>query len=250
MEVWTASHITNVNRLNTLKLAIVSAKQTLLQLSDPFMHRLSISYNDVMEINVLEFIRTMSTQSCVFIDNGITQLTQFEHLQYIQYQAKQANINPNTMIIFLDDDDMLLDYPLICDLYDVVVGWQIVPYKYAMPKMRLLAEIKGYIGQGLELMLLIQEQADVAMINKMIEEKYMFTDVVTDFSGYSAKLSIINDVFDKVKDKERHGLVANMVDLDIMNALDEYKNKFSDQEKPFVYHRLMSSKDWIDIPTT
>lgn len=247
MEVWTASHITNLNRLNTLRLAITSAQQTLSSLTDSFTHRISISYNALMSATILDFLSTSEYISCVFYDQGITKITQFEHIQYIQKKAEEANINTETMIVFLDDDDLLLSYPLIWDSYDVVVGWQEVPVKYAMPRMRLFAELEGYIGLGLEFMLGIQENAHGSVIKNMIEEKFMMVETVSDFSGYSARFRVVNEVFEQVKGKDRYGLQANMVDLDIMNALDTYENKLSDEERPFVYHRLMSSKDWINF---
>ena len=243
MEVWTASHITNMKRLNTLKHTVQSAKHTLSKLTDSFTHRVSISYSGLMSVNVSMFI---STHDCVFYDQGTNQTSQFKHLQYIQTQANKANINPETMIIFLDDDDLFLSYPLTWDSYDVIVGYQELPMKYVSPFMKLFADMYDYHGYELELMLLSQEENNVVYVKEMIRLKLMLTETISDFSGYSARLRVINDVFEEVSKKHRTGLLLNMVDLDIMNALDEYENKLDCEEcGGFIYHRLMSSKDWI-----
>lgn len=244
MEIWTASHISTVDRLNTLKHSInsgelVSSNQALI-----IKHRVSISYSKDMEDLVLEFI---SASDCIVYDRGVSKMSQFQHLQYILSQVKQEDAN--TMICFLDDDDLLLSFPQDSDSYDVIVGWQMIPIDHAPPLMRKLAEHNGAECPR-ELMLNLQSDLPVPGIKFMQENKLILTYNAEDFSGYSARLGIIREVLENVAKKSRFGLLINMVDLDIMNALDQYENRLNDREHPFIYHRLMKSKDWIDLSLT
>lgn len=250
MEIWTASHISNINRYNTLIHCINSGKEVLLPLTQSLTHRVSISYTEEMHKNIQELNVIVNNTDVIIYDQGTTKITQFQHLDHILSHVNEEELDPNTMIVFIDDDDLFMSYHVDWPSYDVIKGWQMLPIDYATPNMRQQAVLMDVGKYALELMMRMQENYDREKIQIMLDSRLMITVGVDDFSGYSGRLWTVREVFNEVRDKERSGLLLNMVDLDIMNALDKYDNILDNPEEPFVYHRLMRSKDWINLPDT
>lgn len=234
MEVWTTSHITTMSELRRLKQAIESTKHILSKLTDSFIHRVSISYDAIMTVNVSMFI---SKCSCVVYKQRADYLSQSEHLRYIQRRVNKLDVDPETMIVFLNDSDLLMSYPRTWDSYDVIVGYQEQPVMYVTPFMKLFALSRDFDNSqccALELMVAIQETYGVVVVINAIEKNLMITQTVNGFSGYSSRLRVINDVFE---DREVHN---KHIAKSLMNALNKHKNKLDYIDRGgIVYHRFV-----------
>lgn len=98
-EIWIASHISSLCRLNTLRETISSCySQTIC----PQSIVISISFTKEYSNAVSELVITHTKIDWLVSD---TRKTQFQH--YYNIWSTKIDINPDTFIIFADDDDIL-----------------------------------------------------------------------------------------------------------------------------------------------
>lgn len=114
---------------------------------------------------------------------------QFEHIYSV---LKEYKFYPDDTIMFFDDDDLMIAFPmdiykLFYDTIDTLVGYQYVPNDSALPGDRRSAQyIKDQIEQG-DLNFILSE---------LPYQEHIWTKKV-DFSGYTSKYNIIRSFLDQ-----------------------------------------------------
>lgn len=258
MEIWTASHITNINRFNNLIHCVNSVKENFSSEQVEFVHRISVSYLQELSIPVQRFIEDLKGTTTIVYDHGTSKKSHFAHLDHILTQVNLRN--QETMIMFLDGNDLLLNYPRNHDMHDVIIGNQLLPILHASVNMRRYCTFTQETEPPTEVMIKLQETGDLERIKSLLDMQMITTTTIKDLSGYGAKLRIITEIFNHVneaeqipivQDKKRTELPFTTIDLDIITMIETHPNKLDNRNLPHVYRRLMryanqEDADWGD----
>ena len=157
---------------------------------------------------------------------------QFDHLRHI---FSQFDGDINTLIMFMDDDDILLHMPLIEPTYLGslrISGRQYLPRNYAC-------------------------ETDIISTDSwknIIETKPILFEIVSDFSGYTCSINDLTTYFlkhppsiqsDDLNLQEIQRRLAALEDTQFMNYIDSLSHV---TPIPFIYHRIwrqLNEKDWV-----
>lgn len=231
---WTASHIDTKYKPILLKQMIES-----LLINKIKNIIISISFDEKYELNEINYMKkhinimndnlsNTYEESEIYIEYQNTPLTQFEHLQYIY---NNYNFNDDDIILFMDDDDILLELPKDYDKYDGVMGYQYSPIDTCEFDETYTKDINEIIN-----------------CKDIFEEQW---NKVEDFSGYMSRYNFLHHYFiitrnemyeeaNNIGQKYINSLKA-MEDIKFMKYLDNFIDYKYD--KPFVFHRIWNTDD-------
>lgn len=228
-EIWISSHITEQEGLNYLRWCYESTKQ--------HNATLVISYSGLMLDNIDAVLYKHEKQ-----------LFQFEHIKFIWEQRKNI-LEPDAIILFLDDDDMLLSKS---DVEYTDVGGN--RYKFSDPFEEILSDsnIPGLTGKQI----LGIDGLDITMnnIDNFCNDR---KEIVSDFSGTIIRKKYLDTFLSILALREKNttgtlaskvgNLLGGMLDIQFMNYIERIPNG-RDANNVTVYHRLKSfQSEWLNI---
>ena len=211
--IWTASHLTNANRIKYLLHMMASVKKATKDLQ--IHHYISLSIDMEFDLPNLNYPGTLflgSHRLDLSTEHKICpnlRQTQFQHLTNIYIQT-MGQFQPDDMILLIDDDDLLLHLPSELFTADVIKGYLFVPENDPNPETTL-------------------EQA----LNPENQAKW---SKYNDFSGYIVKYKHLAKYFD-----ERKGINHMLEDIAFMKFADNIPGAVLPND-PFVYHRLITDE--------
>jgi len=222
---WTASYISDSHRLKYLRYMIESLIEN--NVNEIYI-AIYIETEKVSSDDIRQFNEYVSNYQNIHIIDLSKRHMQFESLKLINDTfsdiIKQKNI---THILFMDDDDMLLDISEFNSQYDVLYGFQYfnrneidVDYRYADIK---LSDIKNNRSE-------------------------------IDFSGYIVNINIVNEYFDTyTKNNEKISeidviIISHrniMMDVEFTSYLYE---TYKPVHKTIVFRRshIFHTRDWFN----
>jgi hypothetical protein len=225
IEIWIASHIFSLQRLEWTKEMLLSLK---LQTDKNFTVYWSFSCEKFIDEHLKKLISSTKLDlGCpIFLFPHIERKTQFEHIQHI-LDSTQSSTNSerklNNFILFCDDDDMY--------------------HKTRVEKIRniiskypdtLYFKDHSQIIQGIDT---IHKWNDKEVLDIYEVERYDFIngkmkmDVVSDFGNIICKKSLIEKFFENdVLDKdyiEKNKQIAGLIDCAFSSWLQQYSTEYS-----------------------
>ena len=224
--VFTASHIDCAERLTHIRRMIDSVRSINLPHSiTSLRHYISMSSNFPIKDNWLSHFPKAQCHYHLEIMYKSKRLCQFDHLQSLFEHVEPYD---HDLIMFMDDDDLLLSFPALA-LAGPVRGFQWIPYDDNVPDMaQINHEYDGYA-------------------------KTCYSGV--DFSGYTMKSYLAKTYFDKrCRDNycgepgtelhELRSIAKNLEDCPFMHFSDD--NDAIAPDMPFVFHRLWENpRSWL-----
>lgn len=248
-EVWISSHITQEEGLVYLASCIESLKCL-----DPDVV-VVISYSGIM----IELLNKMIAY-CHF-----KQLSQFQHIEYIFNQIKEL-LDDNDLILFLDDDDILLERSNI--KYDGSISYMKsrdkldVEYTFSSPFDEILSDpsISGLIG--LQILGRSKEGEDWSSIKVNEIPEFCIShkqELVDDFSGTVIRKQYLERFLSEFRIKETpfisieyqeilefcNKYIENTIDTKFMDFIIEKLPNGNISSSPTVFHRIKSYKsEW------
>lgn len=201
---WTASHIDNPDRFDTLKSTIYS----ITSVATIDNHWLSIT-GDVDVKQLVTLYEGTGTQLHLF--HQPVKMKQFDHLAYI---AQNFTGDLSDMVYMCDDDDVFLNGFDIPSTIQTIQGIQYIPNDDAVVRATYTANVQ-------ELEAYIETYPD-----RFITE--------SDFSGYAGRASIVLNYFKRRP--TRHITLASLEDIEFMNYLDKFHQSIPSE--PFIFHRI------------
>lgn len=179
----------------------------------------------------------------IIFNEKTTKHTQFDHFQSI---FDTYLFNDNDIIMFFDDDDLMLTFPkeiffLHLDVYECIMGYQYIPIQYYDKDEQMVQY--GNIDQILKI---LPQYVD-NLWNKRLE-----------FSGYISKYIHINKYFKFRKSKNYESisgassvnlLIKYLVQTEDLNLMQILNNLNSiNPLSPFIFHRIWNpkgGKEWV-----
>lgn len=249
-EIWISSHITRQEGLGYL----TSCLNSLLSLPKDVI--VVISYSGLM----IEL-----TDNIVQYQHN-NKLTQFDHIKYI-FEQRNTLLKDNDLILFLDDDDMLLTESNVEYVgYKINRNGKIEYVKYFMknPFDDITDEIPGIVGKHI-LGRSSEDQFWCAITKDEIpifcssEER----ELIEDFSGTIIRKQYLEEFFNK-RDEEKiistaiiyskfvafaNKYIENTTDVRFMDYIEELQSKMgvtNISHNPTIFHRLKEYKsEWM-----
>jgi hypothetical protein len=220
---WTASHVNHRARLELMDLMLESVTRGV------SLALVSISYDEKMKKDVDNWTQKLSkTYSNVIFFIHHSQMLQFNHLEHL---CNICNCDDNDMILFMDDDDLLLALPSLNDSINIIKGYQYVP-----------VDERGCQSRDDK-----TPNMNVSQILEIIPEFESKWSKEIDFSGYIARYDIVRRYF--AKRKKTTGqmnpiekLINSMEDTTFMDYLDDQPAVFKTKD-PIVFHRVWGIPD-------
>lgn len=223
-QVWMASYI---NREQGYRYLIYALDSVLKSIGCPV--KLCIHMDlDNLEDRLDEINQHLAKGSHVYTQSQ--KLSQFEGYRYI-YKKEYQHSNPNDIIIFLDDDDMLMPGVgniILKQNIEASVGLQLLP----LTKENIIVEGSDEIN--------IDGLKDLIVKNK---DKFQ---VVDDFSGTYIKSKYLPGFFDDDKNFATYNIpyLANTKDIEFMDYVESIPGS-GKSNKIISYHRLKPYlSDW------
>lgn len=203
-EIWIASHVPHAKGMDYLLWALESCRYCQLNLKIPVTVHLSIYWDYEHNLDEdLAKIQAVCPNTLVHVSDK--KLEQFEHLQKI-YNINKEKGNPDDIIVFLDDDDLLFPQAftelMTNPQLDGQIGWQIIPIDSegkALPEYHNLR---------------ISDMKDIVI-----------TEAADDFSGTSIRRKHLACFFDNL---EFYGREDNTMHTDLYKVLSSYLNRLID----------------------
>lgn len=235
---WTASHVEGKARLGTLSMMIeslVANKVNVMQMSIS-------TVPDMLELTK-EFMDML--QSC-YTNLSVTihpkKMCQFDHLEYLYKNFDGAG---DDMILFMDDDDLLLRNP----------HWPLAGHPLGVWQDHTVISSLQYIptdGDGSVVNSSTTCNMNITNILELEDKMSHIWSHESDFSGYMARFSIVKQYFLRRSIKESFpessftkmlgNILENFEDTKFMNFLDEQPGAYS-PIRPFVFHRLWQDSE-------
>lgn len=213
-EVWIASHFGRGNPQNHRQVLL----ETLRSLADQTAIttvRISLSAVNIDDPPTDQQMRAcLTTQELIVYRHDQAQL-QFDHLRYIH---RHFDGSPKTVVMFMDDDDILLHMPK----FDEVPRVAVLQY---LPR-----------GQTME-----EEIIPAAAWKHLTTTRPELFEIVSDFSGYMCTVADFTNYLESTKNVH---ILRKLEDAHFMNYLDSLPHV---TPEPFIGHRLWRSldeKDW------
>jgi hypothetical protein len=250
-EIWIASHITCEQGLTYFQLCIESLKY----LSNDIT--IIISYSGLI----------IDLPKHIVVYEHKTQLSQFQHIQYI-FNTRKDLLSDNDVILFLDDDDMLLtcsdiEYKGVKNITEKVyigqisylheIGFSNILYRFKSPFDEILdnSEISGFIG----LQILGDSNITIDQVHNFCNE--IERELVDDFSGtiirkqylqiflfnYYSPKSIL---YDNILEEFCYKYIENTTDTKFMDFIIEKTPNGKMLCNPTVFHRVKQyESEWM-----
>ncbi len=227
INVWISSVIINPENIKYLLSAIASV---VIQAPKP---KLVLSIYTTESLNSIDdFLSKNNIQLSYEIVIRDRPYTQFEHIEAL---VETQELKDNDWVMFLDDDDMLLQnaFRYMSDKVDGFVGYQ-------------------FIGEGIERQEIPgQESVDIASISDLLSKYGNIMLKADDFSGTSLRFKYLKQYFNlrsqkkmnKVDKRVEDTILMNYIEQDIPNAIKITDNP--DVVTPFVFHRLKKTSLWL-----
>jgi hypothetical protein len=124
LEVWTASYLDRIERYETLKECIQSVAKFQLR------HKISVSCDEYLQEKIKNEVLPFHPNIMVFFHTDRKQ--QFEHIDYLYRVAFDSSYQ----VLFLDDDDILVDLPYYVNCKGLQYGVETLSFKPETPYTR------------------------------------------------------------------------------------------------------------------
>lgn len=205
MEIWIASHMNTYERLEKFKQCIQSLFR-LYSNNNSFKIVISMSFeNDSFKEQVLNFLDKSITIYC-----HETKLHQFSHYYYL-WSIKRYE--KNHRIMFMDDDDLLIDFPPEFNT------------QFSVSSNQYLCD-------------------HTSTYNELINNNLSEYDTDRDFSGYSCFLNQLDNYFTNEHHK-LHEIERNFEDIHFMRYIDALEGNLQ-ARVPYIFHRYTGHGDnWV-----
>jgi hypothetical protein len=219
VHVWTASHVGNPIRIQTLRQTL----ESIALIVKPDHYWLSVSgsvaKDDVQKILEIAFASCDTKTHLLYQPEPYKQ---FQHLRAIHDAVLLSQTPGEDFIVFCDDDDLFLQWfekKQLQDL-DVLKSLQYIPCE------------TDDVAQT--------ENADVRVVLRLKEGRGSRWAADSDFSGYGAKLALVSAYFRKEQERKTC-VIPSMEDLTFMDYLDNAKN-VGKTEEPYMFRRIIENR--------
>lgn len=243
-EIWISSHITQIEGLNYLNWCIESTLPYVKQGA-----QLVISASGLLPKNIDNIILYKHEK----------RLSQFEHIKFIWSQRKDI-LSEDTIILFLDDDDMLLqksDTEYIgCKQFKGYMELTDLSYKFSDPFEEILSDpnIPGLTGLQILGWSEIKDWSNITIDKIPLFLEDYKRELVSDFSGtvirkkyldqYLSKLKISDKSFDEPIFNDIVKVLGNLTDVMFMNFIEKLPLG-REANNVTIFHRMKSyQSEW------
>ncbi len=235
---WTGSYINTLGRALLIQYTIDSLQaQAITEI------QISMFIKPELQEFLAPWLTKIKSNERIKLHLQTKKFSQFDHLAYL---CERHNGADEDMILFMDDDDLLLELPE-WNSYDVLQGMQYIPIQ--------TSDLDGTSFMNHEQVLEIKPEWSSRW------------DVMEDFSGYQARFRIVKQYFElciakevvkrnRIADCPKLAVLENfrsgLEDCDFMKYLDEQSKR--NTPKAFIFHRLWEdateptqTRAWLNV---
>lgn len=220
LNIWTASNL-STDSCEHIKKLIESIKIASYNKCN-ITHYFGISHTDSELFKKINNYLNSEIQSNynIIIYSSCTKQTQFENLYNIYLNTV---LQPDDIIMFMDDDDLLLNIPSEIFCNSIIKGQQYIPNHEQV---------------------YITEKYDIHQVKTFVENNHLNSGI--DFSGYTARYIFINDYFqNRNLDSKSREYVEMLEDCEFMTFLDNNDTDKLSLEA-FIFRRIkVNGSAWV-----